>query len=210
MRVCAWWHEDLDVGQIASHLTGKVAEDGRGSHDLESPLSALRLLGTAPDESRHHAYNENSSHVEVTVTSLDAQVERRLLDHQVRFTKGRRRLVAALAEEGGPRSAAELHDALAGEVPLSSLYRSLAVLEDAGIVEPHFSVKGVTRYELAEWLQGHHHHLICLDCGSVEDLALTAPQEEKVERLVADIGSVVSFIPVAHALEIEGRCERCA
>ena len=137
-------------------------------------------------------------------------MERRLLDHRVRYTKGRRRVVEALAEEGGPRSAAELHDALTGKVPLSSLYRSLVVLEEAGIVEPHFSVKGVTRYELAEWLQGHHHHLICVDCGSVEDLALTAPQEEKVERLVADIGSVVSFTPVAHALEIEGRCERCA
>jgi Fe2+ or Zn2+ uptake regulation protein len=99
---------------------------------------------------------------------------------------------------------------LGSELPLSSLYRSLAVLEGAGIVTRHFGARGVTRYELAEWLTGHHHHLVCLDCGSVEDIALPQPYEEKVEELVEGIGAFASFTPLGHSLEVEGRCSRCA
>jgi len=95
-------------------------------------------------------------------------------------------------------------------MPLSSLYRSLAVLEESGVVVRHFTKSGVARYELAEWLQGHHHHLVCLDCGKVEDLALPHSYEEKVRALVEKIGSTVSFTPVNHAFELEGLCSRCA
>lgn len=142
--------------------------------------------------------------------SLDREIERRLTDRGIRYTKGRRSVVSALAEAEGPRSAAELHTEIGPGVPLSSLYRSLTVLEEAGIVVPHFGAKGVTRFELAEWLQGHHHHLICIDCGAVEDLALPHPFETQVLELVEGIGGIVSFTPMSHALEIEGRCARCA
>lgn len=119
-------------------------------------------------------------------------------------------MVAALAGSDGPRSAAELNTGLGAAVPLSSLYRSLAVLEEAGVVEPHFGAKGLTRYELAEWIAGHHHHLICVDCGSVDDIAIPPPYEARVQELVDAIGSIVTFTPMSHALEIEGRCARCA
>jgi Fe2+ or Zn2+ uptake regulation protein len=119
-------------------------------------------------------------------------------------------VVEALAGADGPRSAAELTEDLGPGVPLSSLYRSLALLEEAGVVTPHFGARGVTRYELAEWLTGHHHHLVCLDCGTVEDVALPRTYEESVEELVEGIGALSSFTPLSHALEIEGRCSRCA
>ncbi len=142
--------------------------------------------------------------------SVDREVEKRLRDHDVRYTSGRRAVVAALAGSEGPKSAAELSAGMGSAVPLSSLYRSLAVLEGAGVVEPHFGVKGLTRYELAEWIAGHHHHLICVDCGAVDDIAIPPPYEAKVQELVDSIGSIVSFTPMSHALEIEGRCARCA
>ena len=110
----------------------------------------------------------------MTTTSLDRDVERRLRSHEIRYTRGRRTVVAALAASEGPRSAAELHAAIGPGVPLSSLYRSLAVLEEAGVVVPHFGAKGLTRYELAEWITGHHHHVVCVACGTVEDIALAA------------------------------------
>ncbi len=145
------------------------------------------------------------------MTTLDREVEQRLRDRDVRYTRGRRSVVAALAAADGPRSAAELRGGgSAGQVPLSSLYRTLAVLEEAGVVVPHFGAKGVTRYELAEWLTGHHHHLICVNCGTVEDVAIPQPYETQVRRLVDDIAADKSFTAVDHALEIEGRCARCA
>ena len=144
------------------------------------------------------------------MTSPDRDIEKRLADHDVRYTRGRRAVVTALAQSDGPRSAAELHATLGPAVPLSSLYRSLAVLEEAGIVVPHFGAKGLTRYELAEWLNGHHHHLICVACGTVEDISIPAEHEHKLHELVDGIGALVSFTPANHALEIEGQCSRCA
>jgi Fur family ferric uptake transcriptional regulator len=145
----------------------------------------------------------------MTAPSLDRDVEQRLHAHGVRYTKGRRAVVGALARSDGPQSAAELHGAIGPEVPLSSLYRSLAVLEHAGIVTPHFGAKGLTRYELDEWLTGHHHHLICIECGSVEDVEIPHAIESQLRQLVDAIGSLASFDPAKHELEIEGRCPRC-
>ncbi len=145
----------------------------------------------------------------MAISKLDRDVEQALHSRDSRYTAGRRAVVAALAAAGGPLSAAELLDALEATLPLSSLYRSLNVLEHAGVIEPHFATKGVTRYELAEWLQGHHHHLICVQCGAVDDVAIPPRLEAAVRDLVDSIGSTAEFTPTNHALEIEGRCARC-
>lgn len=144
------------------------------------------------------------------VPAIDRQVERRLSEHDVRYTKGRRAVIDALSRIDGPRSAAELHGEMTSPLPLSSLYRSLAVLEEAGVVAPHFSSKGVTRYELAEWLAGHHHHLLCLTCGDVLDVQTSDRLEEELVDIVNRVGASVSFVPVNHGLEIEGYCSNCS
>ncbi|MGI9528394.1 MAG: Fur family transcriptional regulator [Acidimicrobiia bacterium] len=142
--------------------------------------------------------------------SLHRQVEGQLNAHEVRYTKGRRTVVTALAEGDGPRSAAELSDQIGPTVPLSSLYRTLAVLEDANVVAPHFATKGLARYELAEWLTGHHHHLVCIECGTVEDVEVSADHEAQVTALVESIAAPSAFTATNHALEIEGTCKACA
>lgn len=146
----------------------------------------------------------------MTTTTLDRQVELRLLEHDVRFTSGRRAVVDAMSVAPGPRSAAELSDLLGAEVPLSSLYRTLAILEDAGVAVHHLAAKGPTRYELAEWLKGHHHHLVCVECGSVSDVEIPQHEEETLRRLVSGIARRNDFTPADHALEIEGRCSECS
>lgn len=144
-----------------------------------------------------------------TTKSLDREVEGRLRTSEIRYTRGRKMVVTALAGSDGPMSAAELHSEIGTEVPLSSLYRSLSVMEQAGVVVHHFGAGGVTRYELAEWLSGHHHHLICVNCGKVEDLQLPPALEEQVRLLVEKIGDSASFSPSDHTVEIEGRCGSC-
>jgi Fe2+ or Zn2+ uptake regulation protein len=146
----------------------------------------------------------------MTTNNLHRQVETRLSTNDVRYTNGRRTIVDALVAANGPRSAAELHTDLHASVPLSSVYRTLAVLEEAEIVVPHFATKSLARYELAEWLTGHHHHLVCIDCGSVEDIDVPASYESQVDTLVSAISSASAFQPTNHALEIEGYCRRCA
>lgn len=146
----------------------------------------------------------------MTTATHHRQVEARLVDLDVRYTTGRRAVIDTLASAEGPLAAAEIHDRLDGEIPLSSVYRSLSVLEGAGVLIPHFAQKGLSRYELAEWLRGHHHHLVCLDCGAVEDVTLPDNVEAEMDRIVRDIGGLTRFEAVNHSLEIEGRCARCA
>lgn len=137
------------------------------------------------------------------------QVEQRLRDRRVRMTTARRTVVEALDSADGPRSAAEILDGLGGRVPLSSLYRTLTVLEDAGVLAPHHGVRGLTRYELAEWLTGHHHHLVCTGCGVVEDIPIPTAVEQQLHTLVGALATTSGFEADDHVLEIEGRCGRC-
>ena len=143
------------------------------------------------------------------MSHMHRQVEQRLMDRDVRYTNGRRAVVDALDVADGPRSAAELAPELPS-VPLSSLYRTLTVLEEADVVVPHLSTKGVARYELAEWLAGHHHHLVCIDCGKVEDIVVSERYEAQVHDIVVAMSAQASFTATNHALEIEGMCAQCA
>lgn len=118
--------------------------------------------------------------------------------------------MGALTRCRGPVSAAEIRDHLDGAVPLSSIYRTLTVLADAGVASPHHGRDGVTRYELAEPLQGHHHHLVCVECGRIDDVEFGKEAERSVKGVIAAIAREHAFQVTDHSLEIEGRCERCA
>jgi len=138
-----------------------------------------------------------------------SQVRRRLHQRGVRFTVGRDRLVATLWKAPGPRSAGELHRLLKSQVPLSSLYRSLAVLEAAGVVRRHHDPSGLIRFELSEWLSGHHHHLLCADCGVVEDVELDDVSERTLSNLARRFGRRAGYEVAGHGLEIVGVCRDC-
>lgn len=146
----------------------------------------------------------------MTTLQIDQQIRMRLAADDVRYTRGRRLVVAALRDADGPRSAAELHEELDRRVPLSSLYRSLSVMADAGVLATHHAGGGVTRYELAEWLVGHHHHLVCVECGAVDDVELSDEMEATLERLVVHAADAGGYRVKGHALEIDGLCATCA
>ena len=145
----------------------------------------------------------------MTSTQMEQQIKARLAEHDARFTGGRSMVISALAHADGPRSAAELHGDLQRSVPISSLYRSMAVMAEAGILSPHHRANGITRYELADWLTEHHHHLVCVDCDAVDDITLPHDLETTLESLIDDVATLGSFTATGHALEIEGRCEAC-
>ncbi|MEA3502801.1 MAG: Fur family transcriptional regulator [Actinomycetota bacterium] len=140
---------------------------------------------------------------------LKQVVEQHLATTDVRFTQGRKSTVEALAAMHGPRTAAEIHDQVGDTVPLSSLYRSLSVLTDAGVLSAQHGSDGVIRFELAEWITGHHHHLVCTSCGSVVDVTPTADQETTMEQLVEDMAQEADFDVSGHRFEIEGTCRTC-
>lgn len=142
------------------------------------------------------------------LTHAERQAADHLASRRIRFTPGRRAVFRALTGADGPLSAAELDERL-DDVPLSSIYRTLSVLEESGLLAPHHA-RGVTRYEVADWIAGHHHHLVCGECGAVDDVVLPPALEESLVGVVGAVADRVGFEHDGHALEIEGRCARCA
>ena len=140
---------------------------------------------------------------------LEQAVEQRLATEGVRFTQGRRSTVEALATMHGPRTAAEIHDRVGGTVPLSSLYRSLSVLTEADVLSAQHGSDGAIRFELAEWITGHHHHLVCTSCGTVVDVTPSSDQEKAVGQLVENLAQETDFVVSGHRFEIEGTCKAC-
>ena len=140
---------------------------------------------------------------------IEQQIVSRLTASDIRYTSGRRQVIQALARADGPRSASDIHRELDQAVPLSSLYRSLSVLTGAGVLAPHHGSGGVTRYELAEWLVGHHHHLVCDICGTIDDIELSYDSEVTLHGLVSAATSVRDFVATGHALDIGGLCTSC-
>ncbi|MCU0270284.1 MAG: transcriptional repressor [Acidimicrobiales bacterium] len=129
-------------------------------------------------------------------------------DHQ-RYTPARRALVELLVGAGGPVSLPEL---LRRDVALaqSSTYRNLGVLEAVGVVHRVVVEGESARYELAEDLTEHHHHLICTRCGAVRDFTISPTLERSLARAFDQVSAETGFRPTHHRLDLIGRCERCA
>jgi Fe2+ or Zn2+ uptake regulation protein len=125
-----------------------------------------------------------------------------------RYTTSRRKLVGVLARAGRPLAIPEILAVEAG-FPQSSVYRNLVVLEQAGTVG-RILTSDSARYELAEGLREHHHHLVCLSCGSVTDVTLAARSEQAIETAIDEVAGVTGFQPTGHRLDILGVCARCA
>ena len=88
----------------------------------------------------------------------------------------------------------------------SSVYRNLVVLEEAGVVHRVVGADEFARWELAEDLTGHHHHLICASCGRVEDVPASAGLERSVAAAAAAITRTTGFRTQHHRLDLVGVC----
>ena len=139
---------------------------------------------------------------------LHAVVRMRLARHDYRYTPGRRRLVAELAAAGRPVTLPEIASA-APDLPVSSIYRTLEVLERSGVVN-RISIRGDrAHFELAEPLLSHHHHLVCVACGAIEDIHLDDELEDLVDRNLAEAARRAAFTPLRHLLDLHGHCSDC-
>jgi len=139
---------------------------------------------------------------------LDDEVATLLRRADQRYTNGRRRLVAALQAGDGPLTITQIlaeDDTLAQ----SSVYRNLTILEEVGAVTRIVTRDDFARYELAEDLTGHHHHLICSTCGDVADFALSSRFEAILDRALNEAAEEVEFSVEAHRLDLVGTCAEC-
>ncbi len=141
-------------------------------------------------------------------SELHRTVRDRLDESDQRYTAGRRAVVDALAVAAGPITLPELIER-SPSLAQSSAYRNLAVLEDVGIVRRLVHGADHARYELAEDLTEHHHHLICERCGTVRDVTLTTDLERRLDAAFDEIAHAAGFEPAHHTIDIYGLCADC-
>jgi Fur family ferric uptake transcriptional regulator len=118
----------------------------------------------------------------------------------------------ALNAAGGFRSAQDVYAVLrtqGGAVGLSTVYRHLQALVDAGVVDVIHTPEGEATYRYCGDSGGaapaHHHHLVCRRCGRTEEV-----EGRVVERWAGDIAERHGYVEVDHTVELFGRCAACA
>lgn len=124
---------------------------------------------------------------------------------RVRATRQRAAVSDLLAELSDFRSAQDIHHLLRGQgdgIGLSTVYRTLQTLAEAGEVDTIQTAEGESVYRKCSDL--HHHHLVCRECGYTVEVAGPAV-ERWADRTAAENG----FTDVSHTLEILGLCAEC-
>lgn len=139
---------------------------------------------------------------------LHGVAERRLRRIDQRYTSGRRAIVELLLNAGHPVSIGDIADRLP-ELPRSSAYRHLTDLQTAGLIRRVAASDEFTRFELAEDLTEHHHHLLCVSCGKVTDVTPPVGFEEQVAGAVSSLAADEGFEVQSHRLDILGLCAAC-
>ena len=141
---------------------------------------------------------------------LHAAVVARLRVIGSTYPAKRRLLVDLLATAPQPLAMAQILER-DRSLAQSSVYRNLAVLEQAGVVHRIVTGDDSARYELAEELSGHHHHhLICTSCGSVADVTLPDSVEATVDHELSKLARRHGFTATAHHLDLVGGCADCS
>ena len=139
---------------------------------------------------------------------VDQIVAARLRPLGQRLTPRRRSLLEILRAARHPLTIHEILERGKG-LAMSSAYRNLTMLEQAGLVHRVITREDFARYELAEELTEHHHHLICSSCGLVRDMP-TDVRVERVMRAVMAEMPVGVFTPQSHRIDVMGLCPDCA
>ncbi|MPZ79010.1 MAG: transcriptional repressor [Actinophytocola sp.] len=122
-----------------------------------------------------------------------------------RGTRQQSAILALLADIGEFRSAQALHDLLrarAENVGLTTVYRTLHALTDAGVLDTIRTGRGEVLYRRCSAV--HHHHLVCRHCRRTVEI--TSPA---VMRWIAQVAAEHGYRDVEHELEITGTCPGC-
>ena len=90
------------------------------------------------------------------------------------------------------------------KVSKATVYNTLDLLKDCGLVSKYRFAENSSRYEKA-FGRPHHHHLICLKCGDIIEFV-----NEKLERIQDEVCREKRFESHSSTLQIFGTCPKCA
>ena len=132
---------------------------------------------------------------------MESRIERLCVEKGLKMTGQRRTIARVLSEPGDHPDVEELYRraaALDGHISIATVYRTVRLLEEKGILERRDFGGGRARYEPSA--PGAHHHLIDVDTGRVIEF-----EEPAHEALLQEIARRLGFDVVSARLELFGR-----
>lgn len=126
------------------------------------------------------------------------RIEKLCIEKGLRMTDQRRVIARVLSLSDDHPDAEELHRRASAEddrISLATVYRTVRLFEEAGIIERHDFRDGRARYE--EATEDHHDHLIDLRSGEVIEFV-----DEEIERLQEAVAKKLGYRLVDHRLEL--------
>ena len=139
----------------------------------------------------------------------------RFRGHGYRVTVPRQEILKVLNQTGEHLSAEEIYmrvHEVYSSVGLTTVYRTLELLADMGIVFRFDFGDGKARYELAEGPKGvrHHHHLVCEKCGRIIDYTdFIEEEKELLDKTEKALSKKYNFKIHNHRIRFYGLCPRC-
>lgn len=133
----------------------------------------------------------------------------KLKEKGYKFTPQRRSILNAILQtEGEHLSVEEIYEIVKDKCPdigLATVYRTMQIFDEVGLVYKLNFDDGRSRYELNHHNEDHHHHhLICVSCNKLIEV-----EEDLLELLEASIEKKYNFKINNHNVKFFGYCEKC-
>lgn len=128
------------------------------------------------------------------------RLERLCIEKGMRMTDQRRVIARVLSGSSDHPDVEELHrraSAVDPNISIATVYRTVRLFEEAGILTRHDFLDGRSRYEEAG--EAHHDHLIDMRTGQVLEFV-----DDEIERLQEEIARRLGYRLVGHRLELYG------
>ncbi len=133
------------------------------------------------------------------------KIREKILEEGGRWTSARQAILTVFFSDRKPLSPAEVRKRLAkGTADLASVYRTIRLFVEKGVLVPMVQTTEGQCYELSDDYREHHHHLLCGKCGQIQDYEDC--QAGDVEKLIF---KRMGFRVTRHDFQFYGLCADC-
>jgi len=145
--------------------------------------------------------------IEKTYVDVLEDFKQLLKSNRLKYTKQRELILEIIYNNDGHFTPEDIYNLIKMSYPdvklgIATVYRTLTLLEDAQIVSSiSFGTQG-KKYEFG--LKEHHDHLVCLECGGIEEFF-----DETIEKQQEAIAKKFNFKMTNHIMKITGLCSAC-
>jgi len=131
---------------------------------------------------------------------MDSDIEKKCIEKGVRLTEQRKVIANVMSESQDHPNVDELHrriNKLDKKISIATVYRTVKLFEEAGIIAKHDFKGNKSRYE--QTTEEHHDHLIDVNTGEIIEFI-----DEDIEKLQTKVAEKLGYKLVDHRLELYG------